>query len=309
MTNPAIFEEMHKKIRNFKNLEPIPGDFLIKKALLETLCHFVKLEGSSLGLEIGCGSGFQSALLSNLAKKLIVTDMPSFDLRTHSPGIGAAGELFARMDIRNVKLVSCSGERLPFPDDTFDLVFSMAVLEHIDDKALALREMFRVSKPGGMVIFCVPTYIASLCAFPHLFLYTFRRVAEVIAAKVYHKPVNKGSVPLPGSDANSRTSDDILNSFRKNHPSFPLPEPHGSYENIFQEFNQQLPWNWIKLAKRNGARSIDTFALLFLPFNILEVFSTRLIAWLYLKTRFLRYIFGKSPLQYFCYSWCIVARK
>lgn len=133
---------------------------------------------------------------------------------------------------------------------------------------------------------------------------------DVLAAKILYKPVRGDNVPPVGSAHDkSRTSNDILNSFRKSHPSFPLPEPHGSYRSIFHEFNQQLPWNWIKLAKKNGARSINTFALLFLPVSILEVFSTRFIAWLYVKTRFFHYMFGKSPLQYFCNSWCIVAKK
>jgi len=302
--------DIYQKSLGCTDYEPVPGDFLIKKTLLETLRHFVKLDGSFRGLEIGCGSGFQSALLSGQVKELIATDMPSFNLRTHSLGIGVANELLAKLDVGNVRLVSCSGECLPFPDDTFDLIFSMAVLEHIDDKASALQEMFRVSKPGGMVIFCVPTYMSSLYAFPHLFLYTAKRVMDVLAAKSLHKPMRRDIVHLAGSaHDNSRTSNDILHSFRKSHPSFPLPEPHGSYRNIFHEFNQQLPWNWIKLARKNGANSIDTFALLFLPVSILEVFSTRLIAWLYCKTRFLHYIFGKSPLQYFCNSWCVVAKK
>ena len=303
-------EAIYRKSKDCKDFETVTGDFLIKRILLETLHHFVKLDGGSLGLEIGCGSGFQSALLSCQVKKLIATDMPSFNPQTHSRGIDVAGKLLAKLDVRNVKLVSCSGECLPFSDGTFDFVFSMAVLEHINDKGLALREMFRVLKPDGMVIFCVPTHIASLFAFPHLFLYTVKRAVDVIKAKILYKTISKNSAALAGlENSSSRASNDILNSFRKSHPSFPAPEPHGSYKDIFQEFNQQLPWNWIKLARKNGARSTDTFALLFLPFNILEIFSTRAIAWLYLKTRYLHYIFGRTFLQYFCYSWCVVAKK
>lgn len=310
MINTGIFEETYEKVRNIKDLEVVPGDFLIKKTLMETLCHFVELDGNSLGLEIGCGSGFQSALLSDRAKKIIATDMPSLNLQTHSLGIDIANQLLAKLHIGNVKVVSCSGERLPFPDNTFDFVFSMAVLEHIDDKALALREMFRVLKPDGKVIFCVPTYMASIYAFPNLFLYTARRVIDVLAAKIFYKSGHGSSATSAGPVRDSRRSSNaILGSFRKSHPSFPLPEPHGSYKSIFHEFNQQLPWNWIRLARENGAGSIETFALLFLPVSILEVFSTRAMAWLYLKTRSLHYILGRSPFQYFCNSWCVVAKK
>jgi len=40
--------------------------------------------------------------------------------------------------------------RLPFDDDTFDVVTSFSVIEHQDDKALAASEVARVLKPGGL---------------------------------------------------------------------------------------------------------------------------------------------------------------
>ena len=50
---------------------------------------------------------------------------------------------------------------LPFEAGTFDAIVSMDVLEHISDDALALREFYRVLKPGGRVVLMVPAY-------PHL---------------------------------------------------------------------------------------------------------------------------------------------
>jgi SAM-dependent methyltransferase len=45
-------------------------------------------------------------------------------------------------------------EALPFPDETFDLVVGHAVLHHIPDVELAMREVLRVLKPGGRFVFC-----------------------------------------------------------------------------------------------------------------------------------------------------------
>ena len=42
--------------------------------------------------------------------------------------------------------------RLPFADDTFDVVVNQAVLEHVSDPAAATSEMVRVCKPGGMIL-------------------------------------------------------------------------------------------------------------------------------------------------------------
>ncbi len=54
---------------------------------------------------------------------------------------------------------------LPFDDDTFDFVFSRYLLVHLSDPLLALREMIRVSKPGG-VVFAQEPDLAFDCCYP-----------------------------------------------------------------------------------------------------------------------------------------------
>jgi ubiquinone/menaquinone biosynthesis C-methylase UbiE len=49
-------------------------------------------------------------------------------------------------------------ERLPYPDDEFDVVVSFDVLEHCEDPRLAVREMVRVLRPGGRCFNVFPTY-------------------------------------------------------------------------------------------------------------------------------------------------------
>jgi SAM-dependent methyltransferase len=48
------------------------------------------------------------------------------------------------------------GEILPFIDNSFDAVFSLAVLEHVKDPFTCAREIVRVLKPGGELMCCVP---------------------------------------------------------------------------------------------------------------------------------------------------------
>ena len=48
-----------------------------------------------------------------------------------------------------------SGEHLPFPENSFDLILSNEVIEHVQDDRQAVREMVRVLKKGGrLVLFC-----------------------------------------------------------------------------------------------------------------------------------------------------------
>ena len=53
-------------------------------------------------------------------------------------------------------IVQGVGEHIPFADDTFDLVFSNEVIEHVQDDTLYAAEMVRVTKPGGRILLFCP---------------------------------------------------------------------------------------------------------------------------------------------------------
>ena len=48
------------------------------------------------------------------------------------------------------------GEQLPFADDSFDLILSNEVIEHVTDDRAAVAEMARVARPGGRVVIFAP---------------------------------------------------------------------------------------------------------------------------------------------------------
>ena len=58
------------------------------------------------------------------------------------------------------------GENLPFKDDSFDGVISVAVLEHVRDPFRCASEIVRVLKPGGKLMCCVP-FLQPLHGYPH----------------------------------------------------------------------------------------------------------------------------------------------
>jgi SAM-dependent methyltransferase len=53
-------------------------------------------------------------------------------------------------------MVCAAGEKLPFPDETFDLILSHEVLEHVQDDRLAVEEMARTLRSGGRMVIFVP---------------------------------------------------------------------------------------------------------------------------------------------------------
>ena len=56
------------------------------------------------------------------------------------------------------RIINAAGENIPFGDNTFDVVFSTNVLEHVDNPAKVLCEALRVLKPGGILQIIYPNY-------------------------------------------------------------------------------------------------------------------------------------------------------
>jgi 2-polyprenyl-3-methyl-5-hydroxy-6-metoxy-1,4-benzoquinol methylase len=72
----------------------------------------------------------------------------------------AINELLSQNNIPNDAILREAGEKLPWPDQTFDIVVAFQVLEHVADPAQTLRECLRVLKPGGKLFMDMPNYFS-----------------------------------------------------------------------------------------------------------------------------------------------------
>ena len=99
-------------------------------------------------LEIGAGTGYFGL---NLVRAGVVREYTATDI---SPGMVAALEASAARLSVPVRTACCEAAELPFPDDSFDLVFGHAVLHHLPDLEGSFREFLRVLRPGGAIAFC-----------------------------------------------------------------------------------------------------------------------------------------------------------
>ena len=98
-------------------------------------------------LELGCGSGFflLNLIQAGVARRGSVTDL--------SPGMVKVATRNGENLGLDIDGRVADAEGIPYDDDTFDLVVGHAVLHHIPDVELSLREVVRVLKPGGRFVF------------------------------------------------------------------------------------------------------------------------------------------------------------
>jgi len=116
-----------------------------------TAAHFARfllphLQPGMRLLDCGCGPG---SITVGLAAAVAPGEVVGVDVDAGS--INRARQLATEQCIANVRFEVANLYELPFPDRSFDVVFSHAVLLHIQDPIGALREMRRVLKTGGLV--------------------------------------------------------------------------------------------------------------------------------------------------------------
>ena len=89
-------------------------------------------------LDIGGGTGRVASAIREFVDDIVIADV-SFGMLAHSP----------RTDFRPVCGAS---ETLPFADNSFERVIMVDALHHVIDHAHSANEMFRVLKPGGVLV-------------------------------------------------------------------------------------------------------------------------------------------------------------
>ncbi|OAT19154.1 SAM-dependent methyltransferase [Buttiauxella gaviniae ATCC 51604] len=97
-------------------------------------------------LDMGCGAGHASFVASAKVKEVVAYDLSEQMLAVVNDAAQTRG-------INNVTTQCGYAEALPFDDCSFDIVISRYSAHHWHDVGKALREVKRVLKPGGVVIF------------------------------------------------------------------------------------------------------------------------------------------------------------
>jgi ubiquinone/menaquinone biosynthesis C-methylase UbiE len=102
--------------------------------------------GGKKVLDIACGAGYGSAMISEAAKEVIGVDLDKKSIE----------QARANYKKANLSFISAPAEKIPFPDQYFDMVVSFETIEHLDNDRIFLSEIKRVLKKGGELIISTP---------------------------------------------------------------------------------------------------------------------------------------------------------
>lgn len=96
-------------------------------------------------LEIGSGAGAHSAIFQRHGASMVSVDITPQRVMSTARKLALVPEGEGRA-------YQADAERLPFRDDSFDIVYSNGVLHHSEDTERCVAEVFRVLKPGGKAV-------------------------------------------------------------------------------------------------------------------------------------------------------------
>ncbi len=95
-------------------------------------------------LEVGCGVGLDSVRMAHRGLRVTAVDLTVV-------GASTANHRAVENNI-DASYACADAEHLPFPDSTFDYVYSFGVMHHAPDTQRCIDEAFRVLRPGGQAL-------------------------------------------------------------------------------------------------------------------------------------------------------------
>lgn len=119
--------------------------------LARHLIEMLAIPAGAKMLDVGCGRGEFTKAFENEGLVVEGADIEAGDT--------------AVLNTIPVKYFDLEKEPFPYPDNTFDVVFSKSVIEHIYDPAHFLSEQKRILKPGGKIIVLTPDWMTQLKIF------------------------------------------------------------------------------------------------------------------------------------------------
>lgn len=123
------------------------ADMAFKKRV-QTIFDWIEPTDDKIILDMPCGRGFYLNMIRYVSNCTLIGAELDWDVILKAKrNVG---------HLPDVALHNANIYALPYPDNTFDAAILSEILEHVDDDVAALKEVYRVLKPGGVVAITVP---------------------------------------------------------------------------------------------------------------------------------------------------------
>ena len=110
-------------------------------------------------LDLGCGAGRHAFEAARRGAQVVALDMDRAELQQVAAIAAAMAEAGELQVPASITTSVGDATRMPFPDDSFDIVIAAEVMEHIPADQVAIREVARVLRPGGVAAVTVPAWL------------------------------------------------------------------------------------------------------------------------------------------------------
>jgi len=142
-TRARIFYKYLSKV--YDQINP----FIWNEEMRTEALDLLDIEEGDRILDVGCGTGFATEGLLERTENVYGLDQSVHQMEK-------AWQKFGKHN--RVRFYRGDAERLPFEDDTFDIVWSSGSIEYWPDPVAALVECRRIANPGGQVLVVGPNY-------------------------------------------------------------------------------------------------------------------------------------------------------
>lgn len=150
-------------------------------------------------------------------------------------GTVVASDVYVNPELQHEKLgadyVVCDIARSPFADDSFDIIYSNHVLEHVPDLDGALEEIQRIGRPGCLYVFSLPTPLWLLLSVPVRYWDRIQRVWTTALRLLGRKARSSPGEPRAGLERPPAAT-----QHRSRLAAWLLPGGHGEYPGFWEAF-------------------------------------------------------------------------
>ena len=137
----------HPTLHHSISLPYIGGMWTDVARMFDMSMELMDLKGDEVILEVGAGQGWASRYFAEKGCRVYAVDI----VADESYGLGAAWRIMEHADTYFEPMLA-DGERLPFPSNSFDIVYFCGALHHFVDPEIVLRQAHRLLKPGGRLV-------------------------------------------------------------------------------------------------------------------------------------------------------------